>query len=615
MCGIAGSAGPGAATQVTVVDVMAERLRHRGPDASGTRSFDDCVLGHTRLRIIDLSPLGDQPMANEDGTVWAVFNGEIYNFRELRRDLEGAGHRFRSDSDTEVLTHLYEERGVDMALRLRGMFAFAVWDDTRRRLLLCRDRLGIKPLYYRVEGERLSFASEVQALSTPDDALDPRAIAGYLRLGWVPGPGTIHTGVSELLPAQALVWEGGRARTTTYWSPPGAEAGSAPPPTGDLGAVLRDAMGRHLVADVPVGLFLSSGVDSVALARLAADVAPGLQSYTVAFDASADESADAAALARRIGIANTVVHVGEDDAMAALAPFFAGMDQPTVDGLNSWLVSRAVREAGAVVALSGLGGDELFGGYSTFRHVPRLVRVSRRLGPLAVMPRAAGQALGWSSRTAGWRGRRAVEAVAGGGWGDAYGAVRGLFSLAELGRLWPPARQFDTAAMVRGPDAAGAPGAAGVGTLEVANYLPFQLLRDTDCMSMAHGLEVRVVLLDDAVFELVARRRSSGEAWGKADLIGAVDPGLAWLARRPKRTFTLPIDRWMRGRLEAVAEEAFVGLGEAGLGFDRRALTDVWHGYLGGRVHWRPVWALTVLGRWVAERGGRRPAAVLAPAS
>ena len=613
MCGIAGVASRGGAFTAADADVAAHRLHHRGPDAGGSRSFGECALGHTRLRIIDLSPLGDQPLPNEDRTVWAVFNGEIYNFGELRRDLESAGHRFLSDTDSEVLVHLYEEDGDELASRLRGMFAFAIWDTRRRRLLLCRDRLGVKPLYYRVEGGDLAFASEVQALARTSDEVDVAALHGFLRLGWVPGPATILAGVEELLPGHQLSWEDGSATVRRYWSLPVPDPGSAPPTPAELADVLRDAMRRHLVADVPVGLFLSAGVDSVVLARLAADIAPDLRSYTVAFDTPEDESPEAQAIARRLGIENTVVRVDDIEALASLGSFVAGMDQPTVDGLNSWLISRAVRDAGAVVALSGIGGDELFAGYSTFWHVPRLVRAGRVLGRLPGLPDAAADALARSGRTASWRGRRALEAVARGGSIDAYAAVRGLFGVAELERLWPPAREHAGNRVVRTTGRPGGDGLAAVADLELANYLPFQLLRDGDCMSMAHALEVRVPLLDDAVVEVAARGLRSDPAWSKRRLVSAVDPELLPLVDRPKRTFTLPIDDWMRGRLNGVVEDALVSLGDAGLGFDRRALTDLWLGYGAGHVGWRPVWALTVLGRWLGERDAR-PAATV-PAS
>ncbi len=608
MCGIAGLAGLDRAALVGSVGVvdMVGRLRHRGPDADGTRTFGRCSLGHSRLRIIDLSPLADQPLANEDDSVWTVFNGEIYNFAELRSALRRTGHQFRSETDTEVLVHLYEEYGPGLARHLRGMFAFAIWDDPRQRLVLCRDRLGIKPLYYRIDGERLSFASEVRALVEPTAEIDAAAIHGFLRLGWIPGPGSIRSGVSELPPGHILVWERSRATISRYWPMPEPGIDDDPPEADELGAALLDSMQRHLVADVPIGLFLSSGVDSVVLARLAGRVFPGLRTYTVAFNHASDESGDAARIAAGLGLEHTVVRVGEADALAALHRFVDDMDQPTVDGLNSWIISRAVRDAGLVVALSGLGGDELFGGYSTFRHVPRLVRAGRiaRLAP----PLANGLvgAMGWSERLGHSRGRRALEAMVDGHPGDAYGSVRGLFSAGELARIWPASREFVDRELVAAPLEPGRSTTAQVGDLEIHNYLPFQLLRDTDCMSMAHALEVRVPLLDDSVVDVALRgQRSASGTWDKNRLIDAVDPSLRYLADRPKKTFTLPIDDWMRGRVRDMAEDAVASLSDSPLGFDRRELTNLWHGYLGGRVGWRPAWSLAVLGMWLDQHARR----------
>ncbi|MDQ6949480.1 MAG: asparagine synthase (glutamine-hydrolyzing) [Actinomycetota bacterium] len=596
MCGIAGAVGPNTILLAAEAGQITERLRHRGPDATGRRDFGYCSLGHTRLRIIDLSPRGDQPLANEDENVWAVFNGEIYNFGELRTGLETRGHRFRSQTDTEVLVHLYEEHGIDMARYLHGMFAFAIWDDRRRQLMLCRDRLGIKPLYYRMSGDRISFASEVQALTRPGDTIDPAALYSYLRLGWIAGPNTIRSNILELLPGHRLVLQDGREQSTSYWSP-NDDRSEVAPTADELGEALLSATRRHLVADVPVGVFLSSGIDSTIVARLGSNAKADLRTYTVAFGSAMDESTEAAVMAQRLGLPHTVVTIGPQEAIDSVGPFMTNMDQPTVDGMNSWIVSRAVRDAGSLVALSGLGGDELFAGYSTFRHIPRLVGAGKAGGDALPWGRAAA-AMGSSGRIAHSRARRALEAIKIGGWGPAYEAVRGLFGQAELDTLWPRGRESKVGLAARVPSGERR-ATAVVGLMELTNYLPFQLLRDTDCMSMAHALEVRVPLLDDAIVELALRGQRSGVRWSKRQLVEAVDPSLAYLLNRTKRTFTLPIDEWMRTGLHNSVEEALVLLGDSGIGFDRRQLTDVWSRFLAGQIGWRPIWALGVLGMWL----------------
>ena len=598
MCGIVGTVTAAPAAGGRWVASSLPALAHRGPDASGTRSFAaGCELGHTRLRILDLSPAGDQPMSNEDGTVWTVFNGELYNHRELRADLVRRGHVFRSSTDTEVLVHLYEEEGPRLATALNGMFAFAIWDTRTEELLLCRDRLGIKPLYTRMAGGDLRFASEASVLAD-GGAVDAGSVSAYLRLGWVPGPRTIFAGVEELPPGHVLRWRHGRVTYERYWS----ARSPAPSPADDaeLRSVLADAVRRQLVADVPVGIFLSAGVDSAVLARLAGATGEPVAGYTVAFDVAEDESAEAAALAARVGIGHTVVPVRSTEVPRSLERIVAAMDQPTVDGVNSWVISRAVRDAGLTVALSGLGGDELFRGYSTFRHVPRLAAAGR-VGSRTPAPlrRAALRALA-AGRIRHSRGRRALEAVLQGGAAAAYGSVRGLFAPGELTALWPGAPP--PRALVHAGEGAADP-VATVGQLELANYLPYQLLRDTDAASMAHSLEVRVPLLDDEVVGLVLR--SPGLT--KADLVRAVDPSLAWLAERRKRTFTLPFDVWMRDTLRDQVHDAVGTLGDGPLGFDRAALVALLGAFEAGRAGWRPVWALAVLGLWMEHRAAPAP--------
>lgn len=589
MCGIAGSVAGQTSARERWVRQATETMTHRGPDAGGLARFDACTLGHRRLRILDLSEAADQPMANEDASVWVAFNGEIYNHAELREELRRSGHEFRTGTDTEVLVHLYEESGTRMVQRLRGMFGFAIWDERRRTLMLARDRLGIKPLYYRRDGQELKFASEARSLAG-GAGLDLPAVAGYLRLGWVPGPGTIFEGVRELEPGHLLTWEAGETTVTRWWSPrPG-------PATSDLRGVLKDSFSRHLVSDVPVGLFLSAGVDSAALAHLAVQAQSDLKALTVCFDSGPDEAGEAAALAGRLGLSHTEVRIKGGDVLEDLERIVADMDQPTVDGVNNWVISRAARKSGLTVALSGLGGDELFGGYSTFGKVPMLAAAGRAAGmiPPSLRRRAAELAAG---RATSHSVRRAAGAIAEGGWAEAYASMRGVTGADEHRRLvpWAGGGLGETWSQVK-EDGLGA-----VTGLELHNYLPYQLLRDTDAMSMAHGLEVRVPLLDDEVVSCALGLQPGGPR-GKRVLAEAVDPSLIPLTTLKKRTFTLPFDAWLHGPLQEPARAALDTLAGCGLGIEAREVDAIWSRYRSGRTHWRTVWSMVVLGLWIEGR-------------
>ena len=595
MCGIAGRVGTG---DGPTVSQMVASLAHRGPDASGVRTWPACELGARRLRIVDLSPDADQPMRGETDAAWVVYNGEIYNHAELRAQLEQSGHVFRSHSDTEVIVHGYEQWGEGIVARLRGMFAFAVWDCQHQRLILARDRLGIKPLYLRDHtGGGLSFASEAHALGPSD--VDPKAVVSFLRLGWVGRGATIGAGIRELPPGHLLAWSEARSETRCYWHP---EWRDEPVQLERLSAALHDSVARHLVADVPVGVFLSSGIDSTAIAVVAARHQANLRTYTVAFDGGVDESVPAARLARDIGAMHEVVRVSGADILVSLPSIIGAMDQPTVDGVNSWVISKAVREAGATVALSGLGGDELFQGYSTFHRAPQIASLGAHMPPLIF--RGASQFATLVPRFAWGRMHRAIEAAGTRGLPAAYGAVRGLFSWSAVKKLWPGSRDAlpelrDEALLV--PD--GVPNCT-VGGLELANYLPFQLLRDTDVMSMAHSLEVRVPLLDDEVVGAALALRPTAEGLhGKRLLVAAADLTAVSSLARAKLTFTPAFERWLASDLRAWVRHSLAALGASSLGFDVTTLRSVDEAYLAGRAGWRSVWALAVLGAWFEQRG------------
>ncbi|ENO81563.1 asparagine synthase (glutamine-hydrolyzing), partial [Thauera aminoaromatica] len=417
MCGINGIfAYAPAANAVDRAELLRVRdtMIERGPDGAGVWTGDDgrIGLGHRRLAILDLSAAGAQPMHSADGTLVVSFNGEIYNYPELRGELERAGVEFRSHSDTEVLLHLYRRHGPAMVGRLRGMFAFALWDARARSLLLARDPHGIKPLYYADDGRTLRFASQVSALLAGegvDTRPEPAGAVGFLLWGSVPEPFTLYRGI-RLLPAGStlLVNEAaGAGAAVRYWSLSAAlqrsvQAAAAVPAGGEAAFMrerLLESVRAHLLSDVPVGAFLSAGLDSSTLVGLAREASPArLRTLTLTFDdlqgTAHDECPAASLIARHLDVDHTCIVLSAGEQEDELDRFFAAMDQPTIDGINTWFVSRAAQQAGLKVALSGLGGDELLGGYATFaehprlrarahaspwRHAPRLYRGAHRL--------------------------------------------------------------------------------------------------------------------------------------------------------------------------------------------------------------------------------------------
>ncbi|MFN3597693.1 MAG: asparagine synthase (glutamine-hydrolyzing) [Rubricoccaceae bacterium] len=564
----------------------AERMARRGPDGEGVWTSDDgrAGLAHRRLAIIDLSEAGAQPMVAEapddggaggearaEGALRIVFNGEIYNYRALRAALEAEGQHFRSDSDTEVILHLYRRHGAALAGLLRGMFAFALYDEARGGVLLARDPYGIKPLYLADDGHTLRAASQVKALLAMggvDTAPDPAGHAGFFAFGFVPEPHTLYRGIRALPPGTTL-WADARGagmpqpfasveealgKAAAYPAPVGPDEARAA-----LREALLDTVRAHLVADVPVGVFLSSGLDSATLAALAAEAGGDLRTVTLGFDEYAgtpdDEVPLAEAVAAHYGAAHTTVRVGRAGFEAHLAAFLDAMDQPSMDGLNSFLVSYAAREAGLKVALSGVGGDELFGGYPSFAEVPRLVRAAGRVpGAGALGPALRALAAPIAARVTSPKYAGLLEY--GTDFGGAYLLRRALHAPWELPRVMDPdlaregwaalearARLAATAAAIPGEGPAAAH--LRVSALESTWYMRSQLLRDTDWASMAHSLEVRTPLVDWALLRAVAPLIARQPGLGKRAL--AETPARALppaLLNRPKTGFTTPVRRW-----------------------------------------------------------------------
>jgi asparagine synthase (glutamine-hydrolysing) len=571
MCGICGvvSGERGGAPDLEAVARMSGRLVHRGPDSDGLFHRGPVALAARRLSIIDLEG-GDQPIASEDGSVVVVQNGEIYNYRELKQELAARGHSFRTDSDTEVLVHLYEEHGEDFALRLRGMFAIAIWDENRRRLLLARDRFGIKPLYYRLADGGLGFASELKSLVEQPGfggAIEPRALAAYLAFNSIPAPLTIYSEARKLGPGALLVWEDGEVRERRYARPrpvPAAEVrqGGAAALAEELREVLRDSIRAHLVADVPVGVLLSGGVDSGAITALAAaEAGEAVRTFSIGFEEGGfDELARARLVAERFGTDHHEL-VLRPDAVDLLPKLVAAFDEPFGDSsaLPTYLVSELA--AGEVkVALSGEGGDELFGGYYTYVAdllAPRVGRLAALAAPLAEALPSRDARVGFDYKAKRFA-RAAAERdplVRHHAWKEIFSAADRSALLAAAAAGWDPLDLYRE----RYAETEGAEALARLQDVDLGIYLVDDLLVKTDRLSMAHSLELRVPFLDQRVaeFALALPTRMKVRGFSKKRLLReALAPLLPRdVVHGRKQGFSIPIAAWLRGPLQPFARD------------------------------------------------------------
>jgi asparagine synthase (glutamine-hydrolysing) len=605
VCGICGIASAQGSVDRDRLAVMSATLAHRGPDSEGTFVEGGVGLAARRLAIIDLAG-GDQPIGNEDGTCTVVQNGEIYNFAELRRELERAGHRFRTRSDTEVLVHGYEEWGLGFAERLRGMFAVAIWDGGRGRLVLVRDRFGIKPLYYRDAGGELSFASELDAL--PKGEIDPDAVEAFLTFNSIPASLSIFREIRKLPAGHLLTWEDGLVALERYVRPgplPPRHAEDEAELVEECRARLRDSVRAHLVADVPVGVLLSGGVDSGALAALAAqESSEPLRTFSIGFEEqSFDELEGARSVAAQYGTVHRELVLRPDAAMLlpALADAF---DEPFADSsaLPTFLVSRLAAED-VKVALSGEGGDELFGGYYTY--VADLL--AERVGPLAALARPLVELLPSSSRRASfdYKAKRFARAAhlppleRHHGWKEIFSAD----ARAELtGRRhgWDPLSLYSA----RFAETDGHELLSRLQDVDFGIYLVDDLLVKTDRASMAWSLEARVPFMDTVVtnfaFSLPARHKVRG-LQKKRLLRKAVEPLLpAEVVHGRKRGFSIPAAAWLRGELEPFARETLSAETLRRQGFlQPEAVTRVLDDHVAGRDDLsRQLWGLLAFTLW-----------------
>lgn len=615
MCGIAGLQGTAVPEAVAVVRRMTDAIAHRGPDAEGVREVGSAVLGHRRLSIIDLSSASNQPFVSADGRYTIAFNGEIYNYRELKKELGDV--TWRTGGDTEVLLMAYVRWGLRCLPKLHGMFAFALHDRETDELLIVRDRMGIKPLYWSEQGGTLLFASEVRALLASGlvpKRVDREALLDHLRYQTVHAPRTLVAGVNMLEAGHYLVSRNGRIQVSQWYDLPGsidptAENMSLHAIRKEVRDRLSRAVEKRLVSDVPFGAFLSGGIDSSAVVGLMAQASTGpVHTFSVVFDEEEfSEERYARIIAKKFKTEHTAIRLRPENMLELLPDALRSMDHPSADGPNTYVVSKVTKQAGITMALSGLGGDEVFAGYPVFTRSVALYR-RKWFTALPVSMRKAGAALVRTLKR-DITGDKLAELMALPSFdvADTYPVSRLTYSDVELDRLFgihhpPPDRvRAIMSAMVHGRSGIHLLSQVSLG--ELSTYLQNVLLRDTDQMSMAHALEVRVPFLDHELVEYVlgvpdAYKYPHTPKKLLIDSLGDLLP--PEVVHRPKMGFTLPWEHWMRHELKDLCTSRLAALDARDLIGPGTAM-GLWNKFIlrDPRVNWSRVWSLVVLGDWL----------------
>lgn len=590
-------------------------LQHRGPDDCGVElvSQNDpvVVFGHRRLAIIDTSRAGHQPMQDPETGNWIIFNGEIYNFRELRRELESLGHPFATATDTEVLLKAYSQWGEECVDLLRGIFAFGIWDSGRGKVFLARDQLGVKPLYYHAKADTLVFGSEVRALlqsGIAERRLRPSGVRSYLAFGSVQDPQTLIVGIESLLPGHTLTFARSQATVRRYWKLPTRQRGAVRTEEAHsaVHAMLREATRVQMVSDVPLGAFLSGGIDSTAVVALMQEATETrVRTSSVVFDdADYDERKYSRIASERLGTRHTELLLSGDEVRITLPRALRAFDQPSMDGLNTYFVSKLTKNSGLTVALSGVGGDELFGGYEGYNRSRQAERWSKRLSAFPRMFRlplaASVRRIARTERT-----RRIADLI--GGSRAPYFLGRQAFGKHQIDQLLIPemhSRATDDPDTFRRieAEASSLDSINRASAFELQTYMLSTLLRDTDQMSMAHALEVRVPLLDHRLVELVFELPGAlkvNATHPKPLLTQSLGKSIpAECVFRPKKGFELPFARWLHGSLREEMRGSFLSPGGAEM-FRREALPTLWKNFEAGRVSWSRIWGIFVLRDWI----------------
>lgn len=625
MCGIAGifRRDPRRAEPEPLVSRMVSRMIHRGPDNQESASIrlkngSRLALGHSRLSILDLTPSANQPFFDRSTGNAIVFNGEIYNFKALRLPLLSEGTEFITNSDTEVLLKGYARWGKTILQKLRGMFAFAIWDNTKQEIFLARDRLGIKPLYYAVSDDDFIFASEVRAILASGlvpKSIDPTGLQSYLAYGSLHDPATIINGISSLMAGHCMTYRGDLKPSTPYWAPenfiPKPENNSQKETISVLKKEISNAVNMRLLSDVPVGTFLSGGIDSNSIiASLPPEKAREHRTFSVIFEEPRYSEGNFVTIGpRRFNTIHRDILIRGTELLDLLPKIALSQDQPSFDGPNMFLVAKAVSEAGIKVALSGLGGDEIFGGYASFNKVPSRARLTRIL---SLFPRNLRSLFALSARLLLTKSRSTDKFAqllsTPSNFLETYLVYRRLFLDKEMNSLLPdiapcpdylpPAARESHQNSILNADPITA-----TSILETRCYMLNTLLRDSDAMGMAHSLEIRVPLIDHRVVELMLSipgnqklRPGNPKFLLTSNLRSEIPEALR---TREKMGFGLPMDTWMKGPLKALMDETFSNFNVPGIPPEKAQ--DSWKFFCKSprfNPYWWQPWALFMLQKW-----------------
>lgn len=624
ICGIINSELP-ESTNIEIVERMCNSMTHRGPDDWGVKSFGSSCLGMRRLSIIDTSPKGHQPMSNEDETLWVVCNGEIYNFREKTKWLKGRGHLFRSEADVEVILHLYEEFDNEFLNHLRGMFAFAFWDENKKEFYLVRDRLGIKPVYYSENNGTLLFASELRALICSGlikPEIDLNSLDYYLSFGYVPQPYTLLNKIRFLLPGHFLYAKDKHIEITKYWDFP--KSGDTDirfneiiPKTRQL---LEESILLHQVSDVPIGAFLSGGIDSSAMVGLMSSLSDEpVRTFSIGFEQTPshyNELDIARITSRRFKTKHSEVIVTGQDVLNEIDNIIGYIDQPSFDGINSYFVSKAAKEGGVTVALSGLGGDELFGGYGSYKTIPKFANALKLWGRIPINFKKSIVNIISMQKTFGLN-KSQNKKISRMVWAD---TPIGLYAIARL-LLWPEEKKqlyssemnlFLSSNQKRQTILELLTNTVNldsnlwhiISELEMQTYMSWRLLRDTDVMSMAHSLEVRVPIIDHKLVEFICGLPSGWEkslGFPKRLLKKALSDILPQeVLNQPKHGFEFPLEIWMKNELKPLVEDTLseTTIKNRGL-FKHGEIFRLYQSFLKGELSYPIIWQFVVLELWM----------------